>query len=106
MAAGFAASTPFLRGFLDKWHIKPLGFAREEYKSVVSQYTDREYSRANREATTALLHGWMGQIVTDVAAARGMTTAQVRSQPDLLHAPHQQSLLGCRPWSKIGYAPH
>ena len=98
MAAGFAASTPFLRGFLDKWHIKPLGFAREEYKSVVSQYTDREYSRANREATTALLHGWMGQIITDVAAARGMTTAQVPSQPYLLHAPHQQSLLSCQCW--------
>ncbi|KAL0050980.1 hypothetical protein WJX82_011683 [Trebouxia sp. C0006] len=74
---GFAASTPFLRGLLDKWHIKPLGFAREEYKSVVSQYTDKEYSKANREATRALLHGWMGQIVTDVAAARGVTTAQV-----------------------------
>ena len=77
MTAGFAASTPFLRGLLDKWHIKPLGFAREEYKSVVSQYTDKEYSKANREATRALLHGWMGQIVTDVAAARGVTTAQV-----------------------------
>ncbi|KAL0017848.1 hypothetical protein WJX77_000567 [Trebouxia sp. C0004] len=75
---GFAASTPFLRGLLDKWHIKPLGFAREEYKSVVSQYTDKEYSKANKEATRALLHSWMGQIVTDVAVARGMTTAQVR----------------------------
>lgn len=74
---GFAASTPFLRGLLDKWHIKPLGFAREEYKSVVSQYTDKQYSKANKEATRALLHTWMAQIVTDVAAARGMTTAQV-----------------------------
>ncbi|DBA72260.1 TPA: hypothetical protein ACH3X2_010646 [Trebouxia sp. C0005] len=74
---GFAASTPFLRGLLDRWHIKPLGFAREEYKSVVSQYTDKEYSKANKEATRALLHSWMAQIVTDVAAARGMTTAKV-----------------------------
>jgi len=77
VSAGFAASTPFLRGLLDKWHIEPLGFAREEYKSVVSQYTDKEYSKANKEATRALLHSWMAQIVTDVAAARGITIAQV-----------------------------
>ena len=44
---------------------------------MVSQYTDKEYSKANKEATRALLHSWMAQIVIDVAAARGMTTAQV-----------------------------
>lgn len=76
-AAGFAASTPFLRGLLDKWHIKPLGFAREEYKSVVSQFTDKAYSKANREATEAWLNGWMGQIVHDVAAARGLQASDV-----------------------------
>lgn len=76
-AAGFAASTPFLRGLLDKWHVKPLGFAREEYKSVVSQFTDKAYSKANREATRAWLNGWMGQIVQDVAAARGLEVSDV-----------------------------
>ena len=76
-AAGFAASTPFLRGLLDKWHIKPLGFAREEYKSVVSQFTDKAYNKANREATEAWLNGWMGQIVHDVAAARGLEASDV-----------------------------
>ena len=75
--AGFAASTPFLRGLLDRWHIKPLAFAREEYKSVVSQFTDKAYSKANREATQAWLNGWMGQIVQDTAAARGLHPAQV-----------------------------
>lgn len=95
MSAGFAASTPFLRGLLDRWHIKPLGFAREEYKSVVSQYTDKEYSKANKEATRALLHSWMAQIVTDVAAARGMTTAKVvcTSSSDV-HFMHKIPLAG------------
>ena len=95
VSAGFAASTPFLRGLLDKWHIKPLGFAREEYKSVVSQYTDKAYSKANKEATRALLHSWMAQIVTDVAAARGMTTAQVvcTSSSDA-HATNKSRLAG------------
>ena len=85
MAAGFTASTPFLRGLLDKWHIKPLAFAREEYKSVVSQFTDKAYSKANREATEALLNGWMGQIVHDIAAARGLTPKDVcTSVPSVL----------------------
>ncbi len=95
VSAGFAASTPFLRGLLDKWHIKPLGFAREEYKSVVSQYTDKEYNKANKEATKALLHSWMAQIVTDVAAARGMTTAQVGcTSSSVVHAMDKTPIAG------------
>lgn len=76
-AAGFAASQPFLRGLLDRWHIKPLAYAREEYKSVVKQFTDKAYSKANREATQGWLNGWMGQIVRDVAAARGLKPQDV-----------------------------
>lgn len=76
-AAGFAASQPFLRGLLDKWHIKPLAFAREEYKSAASLVTDKAYSKANREATKAWLNSWMGQIVQDVAAARGLRPQDV-----------------------------
>lgn len=76
-AAGFAASQPFLRGLLDKWHIKPLAFAREEYKSAASLLTDKAYSKANREATKAWLNSWMGQIVQDVAAARGLRLQDV-----------------------------
>ena len=76
-AAGFAASQPFLRRLLDRWHIKPLAYAREEYKSIVKQFTDKAYSKANREATQAWLNGWMGQIVRDVAAARGLKPQDV-----------------------------
>lgn len=77
VSTGFAASVPFLRGLLDRWHVKPLAFAREEYKSVVSQWTDKGYSKPNKDATQAWLNGWMGQIVHDVAQSRGITTQQV-----------------------------
>ena len=54
-----------------------MAYAREEYKSVVKQFTDKAYSKANREATQAWLNGWMGQIVRDVAAARGLRPQDV-----------------------------
>lgn len=75
--AGLSASTPFLRGLLDKWDIVPQSFAREEYKAVVQQFTDKQYSRANREATQALLRSYIDQIVDDVAVSRGLSTEQV-----------------------------
>lgn len=43
----------------------------------MSQFTDKAYSKANREATQAWLNGWMGQIVHDVAAARGLQASDV-----------------------------
>lgn len=39
--------------------------------------TDKAYSKANREATKAWLNSWMGQIVQDVAAARGLRLQDV-----------------------------
>ena len=44
---------------------------------MVKQFTDKAYSKANREATQAWLNGWMGQIVHDVAAARGLDAQDV-----------------------------
>lgn len=43
----------------------------------MKQFTDKAYSKANREATQAWLNGWMGQIVRDVAAARGLKAQDV-----------------------------
>ena len=43
----------------------------------MKQFTDKAYSKANREATQAWLNGWMGQIVRDVAAARGLKPEDV-----------------------------
>lgn len=75
--AGLTATTPFVRGLLDKWEIVPQAFAREEYKAVVQQFTEKQYSRANREATQALLRSYIDQIVDDVAVSRGLSTEQV-----------------------------
>lgn len=41
------------------------------------QFTDKAYSKANREATEAWLNSWMGQIIQDVAAARGLKAKDV-----------------------------
>jgi len=35
--SGLASSTPFLRALFDRWHVRPLFLAREEFKSVANQ---------------------------------------------------------------------
>lgn len=77
VAAGFSMSMPFMRGLLDRWRIKFQSYSREEYKSAVSTYTDKKYSKANREAGQALLHSWMSQVVNDIAKDRGLRPEQV-----------------------------
>ena len=68
---------PFMRGLLDRWRIKFQSYSREEYKSVVSTYTDKKFSKANREAGQALLNSWMHQVVNDIARDRGLRPEQV-----------------------------
>lgn len=93
--AGLSASTPFLRGLLDKWEVVPQAFAREEYKAVVQQFTDRQYSKANREATQALLRSYIDQIVDDVADSRGLSTDQVKQTNTTQNHKHKALATGC-----------
>ena len=77
VTAGFSVSTPFLRGALDKWRVGFTSYSREEYKGAVQIFTDKQHSRANREAMQQLLHSYIGQALTGVAAARGLSPYEV-----------------------------
>lgn len=86
---GLAATTPYARGFLDRWRVKPFFFAREEYKSAASFLLNRSSSKAEREAMRSTLDSLSGQVVAGIGAARGLTPKQVQAAIDT--APHQPS---------------
>ena len=76
-ATGLAASTPFIRTFLDRWRIRAQVVKREEYKNCPNSVTETGYTPAHRQATEELVQGFMGQIVANIAADRQLTEAEV-----------------------------
>ena len=83
---GLALETPFLREALDKIGIVPRLDQREEYKGVMNTFTDRELPAPQRQNLQQLLDSWLGQIVRDIAAARGSEDGAVQAAID--SAPH------------------
>jgi protease-4 len=75
---GVAAEVTFLRGALDKAGIEPQFGQRYEYKNAADVLTQREFTEAHREAVTRVVDSASDQVVSDVAAARGLTEDQVR----------------------------
>eukprot|EP00904_Undaria_pinnatifida_P002385 jgi/Undpi1/12147/HiC_scaffold_5.g01823.m1 len=68
---GAGMQTLFLRGFFDKYGIKPEVFAREEYKSFAENLTEKKYSKHNREATTSLLTAMLDDVADGISLSRG-----------------------------------
>jgi len=79
---GLMYETPFIRGTLDKLGIVPRMDHRHEYKSAKNIYTERQYTRAHREATQKVMTSQFGQLVRGIAEARGLTEQDVRSLID------------------------
>jgi protease-4 len=86
---GLALETPFLRDALDKIGVVPRLDQREEYKGAMNTFTDRELPAPQRENLQQLLDSWLGQIVLDIAAARGSEDGAVRAVID--SGPHPAS---------------
>jgi Peptidase family S49 len=60
---GVSFSGVFFRDLLDRWGVRPLFFARHEYKTVINIVTERGFNRAHREATEAMLRQFSAHIV-------------------------------------------
>lgn len=67
---GFSAEMPFLRDGLDKLGIKPDFLHREEYKTAMDMFSERDYTPANAEMVGSLLDDLSNQWVNDVAVSR------------------------------------
>ena len=79
---GLLADAPFLRGSLDKLKIEPSFLTAGAFKSAGEMFTESRHSPAALQALDALLDGFFGQLVRDLAASRGKEEAVVRSWVD------------------------
>jgi protease-4 len=79
---GVAAAVPFVRGTLDKLGVTPQFAQRHEYKNAANLFTERGFTDAHREATEGLVGSLMDQLVTGIAAHRGLDPAAVRAAVD------------------------
>ena len=80
---GFQAESPFLKGLLDKWDIKPEMYAREEYKSAANMYKERGFTKAQRRNLSQLLGSLFSQLTVAVGRARGLGRHEVAALVDL-----------------------
>jgi protease IV len=79
---GVATEVPFLRGVLDKAGITPQIAQRHEYKNAGNVFTERGFTDAHREATERVVQSVMEQLVTSIAANRGLDTLAVQGLID------------------------
>lgn len=75
---GFASSSLFLRGLLDKIGVLPEFIAAGKYKSAPETLTRKNRSGPAREATTAFLNDAMERLVAGIAENRKRSAAEVR----------------------------
>jgi len=76
---GLSSETPFLRGALDKLHVKPRLDHRREYKSAMNVFTESGFTAPHREASERVLASQFSQIVRGIAEGRGLSEDAVRA---------------------------
>jgi protease-4 len=80
--AGVLATVPFFRGTLDKIGVHPDFDHIGEYKSAKDIYTEKGFTEAHREATSALLSDLFDVMADRIAESRGIPPEEVRSLID------------------------
>lgn len=79
---GINAESPYLRGFLDDWGIKPQVLQRYEYKTAYESVNEKTMTPANREMLTDMVTRLSSVLVKDIAADRGLKEADIKAQID------------------------
>jgi len=79
---GLSTEVQFLRGLLDKVGVEPQMGQRYEYKNAADRMLRTEFTDAHREASQRLTDSAWEQIVSGVAASRGLDEATVRVLAD------------------------
>jgi len=82
---GLMYECPFVRGTLDKLHIKPRIDHRKEFKNTKNIFTETKFTEPHREAVEKLMNSQFAQIVRGIVGAREITekalTAIIDSAP-------------------------
>ena len=89
---GLSATTLYFKGALEKLGVQVEGLYINEYKSAHERFTRTGPSEPDRQQREAILDDTYGQILKDIAQARGLAQNQVRGLID--ESPHgpQQAL--------------
>ncbi|MGO9340947.1 MAG: signal peptide peptidase SppA [Acidimicrobiales bacterium] len=88
---GAAATGVFVRGALDRANVEPLFAQRHEYKNAADSLLHSEFTEAHREATERLATSAFEQIVSAVAAGRGLPEERVRELVDRAPIPASEA---------------
>jgi protease-4 len=79
---GLMTEAMFVRGTLDLVGIEPRGDHRKEYKNALNMFTERRFTDAHREAAQTMIDDLFGQMVADIAKARGLEPESLRALID------------------------
>jgi protease-4 len=75
---GLMIEIPFARKALDDFKIRPQIGRREEYKGFIESLTESDFTLPYKENMQRVINALTSQIVTDVAADRGLDSGEVR----------------------------
>ncbi|MDQ7849852.1 MAG: signal peptide peptidase SppA [Armatimonadota bacterium] len=89
---GLRTEVTFLRDVFDRLGIAPEFDRIAEYKTAADPFLRRSMSPAHREMLDAILDGLLEEIVADVAAARGLEAAAVRTAVNRAPLPAAEAL--------------
>jgi protease-4 len=79
MPMGLSAEVTFFAGTLQRYHMQAQFEAREDYKTFAANLTQRTFTPEHRESVMSLMGGMYENMLTNIAADRGITLEQARA---------------------------
>ncbi len=79
---GLALEAPFFKGALAKLGVEAKVEQRQEYKAAAEMFTRERFSEPARESLQRLVDSWFSQVVSGIAAARGLEPEAVKKLVD------------------------
>lgn len=76
---GWKVQVPFLRQLMEKISAEPHLTTRRKYKTMANVVTEDHFTPEHKETMENILQGLFGQMMDDIAAARGLSVEDVRA---------------------------
>jgi len=79
---GILMESPFIKGTLAKLGTSFHGDHRYEYKNALNFYTETKYTPPHKEAMTAIMNSWFGQMKDGICQGRGIAPEKFQAIVD------------------------
>ena len=79
---GILMESPFIKGTLSKLGMSFHGEQRYEFKNALNFYTETKYTPPHKEAITAIMNSWFGQMKDGICRARGIAPEKFQGLVD------------------------